>query len=323
MVRGRAVVRTGAWPAHVRTVAVGGATLGGSGKTPLAIACAAALASLGARVALVGHAYRAGLLRPRLVRFDDDVRDVGDEALLAARQLGDRARVVVAPSRQDAVDLALRHADILVFDGVAQTAPRRASLALLAVDASEPWGAARAHPPRGDLLAPLRTLLAACDAVVAVGGPHAAAGPAVADRKVWEARTVCNGAWLRADDTYSGARTLLTWADLRALRVGFVSTLARPDRVVRDLEARGVVPVCRVHAPDHGPFGSAFARACRRGWERESIDVWLATPKCAMHVDVGARRCVERTLGAQVATLEHSVALSPSLCARLRSLATS
>jgi tetraacyldisaccharide 4'-kinase len=302
---------------------VGGATLGGSGKTPLAIACADALASFGARVAVVGHGYRARIRHPRVVRCDDDVRDVGDEALLAARQLGDRARVVVASSRQGAVELASRDADVLVFDGVAQTAPRRASLALLSVDANEPWGAARAHPPRGDLLAPLRTLLTACDAVVTVGELRAAAPPSIADREVWTARTVGDGARLRHDDTYSGAGALLTWADLRGLRVGLVSTLARPDRVVRDLEAHGVVPVCRIHGPDHGPLGSGLARACRRASQREAIDVWLATPKCAMHVDVGIRGLVECTLGAKVATLEHSLALSPSLCARLRRLAAS
>src|SRR5580698_6080578 len=45
-------------PAHVRVLAIGGATLGGSGKTPLAIACAAELARLGVPTALVGHAHR-------------------------------------------------------------------------------------------------------------------------------------------------------------------------------------------------------------------------------------------------------------------------
>src|SRR5580658_1099224 len=39
----RAIARKLRWPAHVRVVAVGGATLGGSGKTPLAVACAAKL----------------------------------------------------------------------------------------------------------------------------------------------------------------------------------------------------------------------------------------------------------------------------------------
>ena len=53
-------------PDGVRTVTVGGATLGGSGKTRIAIAIARALASRGERVVLVGHAYRA---RPVFARF--------------------------------------------------------------------------------------------------------------------------------------------------------------------------------------------------------------------------------------------------------------
>jgi tetraacyldisaccharide 4'-kinase len=144
---GRAVVRRLTWPSHVRVIAVGGATLGGSGKTPLAIACAAELAAAGASVAFVGHAYRATPGRARVVSGADPVGEVGDEALLAARTLGPAGvPVVVAPRRSDAVALAARISNVLVLDGVAQTTPDRASLALLAVDASEPWGRAVALP---------------------------------------------------------------------------------------------------------------------------------------------------------------------------------
>jgi len=79
-VSARGLVRSVAVPADVRVVAVGGATLGGSGKTPLAIACARELAKQGARVAFVGHAYRAHPGRARLVSPDDSLAEVGDEA---------------------------------------------------------------------------------------------------------------------------------------------------------------------------------------------------------------------------------------------------
>ena len=64
--------------------------------------------------------------------------------------------------------LAGRVADILVLDGVAQTSPVRAALALLAVDAREPWGRGGAVAPRGDLRAPKPILLRACDGVVSI-----------------------------------------------------------------------------------------------------------------------------------------------------------
>jgi tetraacyldisaccharide 4'-kinase len=148
-------------PSGARAIGIGGATLGGSGKTPLAIACARELARAGERVALVGHAYRASPGVARVVAPDDTLRAVGDEALVAARELRhDRgAVVVVGPSREAAIAHAATLADVLVLDGVTQTVPRRLDLALLAVDPDEPWGRAAATPPRGDLRAPIATLL--------------------------------------------------------------------------------------------------------------------------------------------------------------------
>jgi tetraacyldisaccharide 4'-kinase len=287
----RAVVRRLARPAGVRVVTVGGATLGGSGKTPVAIACAAELAAAGARVALVGHAYRAAPLRARVVGEDDALRDVGDEALLAARSLAGRlgACVVVAPDRADAVALASQLADVLVIDGVLQTAPVRASLALLAVDATEPWGRVARVPPAGHMRAPADALLAACDIVVSVGdGPQD------------DARIVSGGAWVGG--------TLHAWYALVGARVGLLCAMARPERLVRSLARRGVALEVIVRARDHGPFGArALALAAR-----ERVDLWLATPKCALHL------C--QRLSAPVAILDFGVVLSPRIRALLASV---
>ncbi len=96
------------------------------------------------------------------MRPTDPLDEVGDEALLASSELerlagpsGRVARVVVAPTRAAAIDFAAGAADVIVIDGVAQTAPVPATLALLAVDADEPWGRAATVPPWGDLRAPV------------------------------------------------------------------------------------------------------------------------------------------------------------------------
>lgn len=254
-VSARGVVRALDFPAHVRVVAVGGATLGGSGKTPLAIACARELArtcSSGARVAFVGHAYGARPGRPRVVSTSDPLQLVGDEALVAAAELQPASvpvPVIVGPDRASAVALASRLADVLVLDGVAQTHPVRATLALLAVDPEEPWGRAVAVPPCGDLRAPVEALLEAADAVV----------PAVED-----------------DDVP------FPWEALRGARVGLVSALARPHRVLRSLARRGVVPRVVVRARDHT---SVAARNLLEHERSEApVDVWVATRKCSLHV---------------------------------------
>lgn len=237
---------------HVRLVTVGGATLGGSGKTPLAIACARELARTGARVAFVGHAYRARPGRPRVVRPGDPVPLVGDEALVAAAELEPSGvPVVVAPDRASAAIHAARLADVLVLDGVAQTSPRRAALALLAVDPEEPWGRAAAMPPCGDLRAPVEALLEAADALVPV-----------------------------AEDPDGDAPPSL-WETLRTARVGLVSSLARPQRVLRSLARRGVVPRVVVRARDHTPVAM---RAIREHERSGAVDVWVATRKCSVHV---------------------------------------
>jgi tetraacyldisaccharide 4'-kinase len=300
----RSVVRRLALPEDARVVTVGGSTLGGSGKTPLAIACAAHLAaSLAAygerqRVAFVGHGYRASPRRPRVVRPDDPVDEVGDEALLAARALAPLGvPVVVAPRRRDAVRLAAQSARVLVIDGVAQTAPARASLALLAVDAVEPWGHARAVPPAGDLRAPRESLLAACDRVVAIG-----------DAEDVDARVVSRGAWQDG--------TLRAWGSLGATRWGLLSALSRPDRVVRGLIRRGIAVGAVVRVRDHGPFDRrALLQACAsaRSRGRGTVDGWLVTPKCALHLPPG--------FPAPVAALDYSLVLSPSLRSQLDGVA--
>jgi tetraacyldisaccharide-1-P 4'-kinase len=247
-VSARHVVRRLALPPHVRVVTVGGATLGGSGKTPLAIACARELARTGARVAFVGHAYRARPGRARVVGTTDPLHVVGDEALVAAELEGHRVPVVVAPDRASATIHAARLADVLVIDGVAQTRPVRATLALLAVDPEEPWGRSAALPPCGDLRAPVEALLEAADAVV----------PVIED-----------------DDV------LFPWDSLRGARVGLVCALARPQRVLRSLARRGVVPRVVVRARDHT---SVANRALLEHERSRSVDVWVATRKCSLHV---------------------------------------
>jgi tetraacyldisaccharide 4'-kinase len=291
LVASRGVARPVPLPAGVRVVAVGGATLGGSGKTPLAVACALELARQrgGEDVALVGHAYRADPRRPRVVSaYDDELREVGDEALLAARELAHaRVPVVVAPRRADAVALAAKRARIVVLDGVAQTRPARASLALLAVDAAEPWGRAKAVPPAGDLRAPRAALLAACDRVVTVGSDEGA-----------DARVVSRGVWLRG--------SLLPWEAIAGARLGLLCALARPDRIVRGLERRGIALQAIVRARDHGPFGGCgCGRAIDAGApDVKRVELWLASPKCALHVDL------ERFAPTPLATLDYSLLLS-------------
>jgi tetraacyldisaccharide 4'-kinase len=298
----RTIARPLTWSEGVRLVAVGGATLGGSGKTPLAIACARTLSEVaGARVAFVGHAYGATPREAGEVPVVDRVTEdalaaFGDEALLAARALAGRARVVVGPTRQAAVDHAARIADVVVVDGVLQTKPRRANLSLLALDATSPWGAG-ATPPRGDLRAPRQALLDACDRAVLIGDDPAAS------------------ACVKSRGARLGGVTL-AWIDLFRVRVGLFTTLARPSRLLAFLARRGVVPARVVRVPDHArPRDlelAALAKAYKPGSGPGAVDVWLASPKCALVLE--AARIPH-------AVLDHSLILGRPLTAALVDLA--
>lgn len=255
----RALARPLCVPRGVFTVTVGGATLGGSGKTRVAIATARALAEQGLQTALIGHAYRARPQRARVVHPSDSVASVGDEALVCARLLGTTCRVVVGPTRQLAVNFAaslVPHVDALVIDGPLQIAPVRASLALLAVDARVPWGAGRT-PPAGDLRASRDALLRYADMVVPVEATPES---------------------VRIDGKSFPLDAL--GAHLSGARLGLFTALARPSRLEHALRAAGLPIQLVLRAADHGPVRKPLACRIRQA----PIDLWLATEKCALHL---------------------------------------
>lgn len=284
----RALVRPDVIDAPVAVVCVGGATLGGSGKTRVALAATRSLVAAGARPAFVGHGHRGRIDRARRVRVDDDLRDVGDEALVCARALASvDVPVLVAPTRRDAIALALEAApDVLVVDGPLRFARTRGpSLALLAVDEARPWGSGRL-PPAGDLRAPRAALERLADHVVAVP-----ASPT-------EARL--------ADGTP---------ASLDALGrhpIGLFTAMARPERLLHALRTRGIVPHAAVSVADHGPLD---ARAIRR-MRAARVETWLATDKCALHL-AGVR------LGVPVVVLSSVVAVGAEVDRALAALVAS
>ena len=308
-------------PRGVRVIGVGGATLGGSCKTPLAMALARALAERGERVAFVGHAYRARPGSARIVGGADDVRDVGDEALLAARTLAPfGVEVVVGTTRQEAVDLAWRRATCLVIDGLLQTRPEPLTRSLLSLDDRQPWGNQR-HPPAGDLRAPPNALLAATDAVILVRDapgkfhPSGCSTPSgVPPLRVFRSGSQRLEAAPEGDDetpvrggidraiAADGSETPLS--DLRGSTFGLLLAIARPDRVARALARRGLYPAARIELPDHAV--ASAARLERAAAKEQRVKVWLTTAKCAIKLP-------SDVAGSPVLVLDHRVDLPKAL----------
>lgn len=240
-------LRTLALPAGATVIGVGGATFGGSGRTPLAIAIARALHAQHGDVAFVAHGHGGRVRVARAVRREDDAREVGDETVIAAREL--ELPVIVGP-RTEAIALAARSASIVVVDRLLQTRPERLSCSILAVDAHTPWGSS-ARAPFGDLLATPERLVRACDEVVAVGG-------ALAPVRYALSRSVAG------------------------LRVGAIATLARPGRMKSALDHLGVTPHAFVDRADHALFTAGELRRIDVLGKQRRIDAWIVDAKTAV-----------------------------------------
>lgn len=264
-------------PQSARVIGVGGPTLGGSYKTPCVLALALSLAKRGEAVAVAAHGYRARVRAPRRVVPSDDVRDVGDDALSLSRELDEIGVPVVVGRHWDAtVALAATKARIVIVDGLLQTSPRRLAWSVLVVDGSRPWGSAHC-PPAGDLRAPPAVLIDASDTIVEVVDASAVtmrstasdpAGLSGGGRTAFRATSDIIS--LRG----SGSRAL-SLEEAAQCRVGLLAAVARPERIVASLGARGIHPVETRIFGDHGALPERHARG------RVAVDLWITTRKCA------------------------------------------
>lgn len=262
-------------------VGVGGALVGGSGRTPLALAITAALAQRGVRVAYVGHGYGARCPAPLRVHGEHDARSVGDEAVLAFRRLAP-VPIWVGP-REATLHAAARDADVLVVDGLLQATPIPVALSVLALSAPEPWGSGLVLP-HGDLRSTPARLRAAADHVVVLS---ATAGISVQ----------------HAPNATVAHTTLSLPAPGRR---GLFLSIARPERITQELARRGHPVVVTLRGHDHG--AAAWEARAWKLLRTHELEGFLVTDKC----DAGLGRSL---LPRSIMHLE--VALPPALEASL------
>lgn len=145
---------------------VGNLTVGGAGKTPVAIALARAAREAGRKPGFLSRGYGGSVAAPVLVDADHDTaRHVGDEPLLLAAH----APVAVTPDRAaGAALLAAQGCDFVIMDDGFQSARIAIDYALIVVDGKR--GIGNGHViPGGPMRAPLVDQLRHGDAVLVVG----------------------------------------------------------------------------------------------------------------------------------------------------------
>lgn len=221
---------TTAWRAPVPIICVGNLTVGGTGKTPAAIAIAHRLLASERKPVLVSRGYRGRLAGP--IRVDPahhTASEVGDEPLLLAAA----APTVVAKNRLAGVRTAIGlGAEIVILDDGFQDPRLAHDLALVVVDGGAGFGNGRVLPA-GPLREPVADGLARADAVILIGD-----GNVATDRPVLRARLMPTEAALR----FQG-RKVLAFAGI-----------GRPEKVFATLAEIGADVAATRAFPDHHPY---------------------------------------------------------------------
>jgi tetraacyldisaccharide 4'-kinase len=221
------------WRSSASVVCVGNLTVGGSGKTPVAIALAGMFQAKGATVAFLSRGYGRRSSDAILVDAQDDsAADVGDEALLLSRI----APTIVSRNRAEGARLAEQHgADVIVMDDGHQNFTLAKDVALVVVDGENAFGNGGIVPV-GPLREPVHQGLARADAVILMGdGAPPLSGFA---RPVFRAR-------LMSDRLFDGQK-LIAFAGI-----------GRPDKFFASLRALGAKLV-EMHAfADHHAYTAA------------------------------------------------------------------
>lgn len=229
-----AQARPAAAPAPV--FCVGGATLGGVGKTPFALMLHALLREAGVEAHFVTRGYRGSLTGPtRVDPATHGCRETGDEALLLAAA----APTWVSKDRPAGAAAAARAgAPALILDDGYQNPSLEKSLSILLVSAEAPYGNGKVFPA-GPLREPAESALARADmvAVVHADAQSAAAAPAAE----------------------SGARPMVkVWleplAPVAPERAVAFCGIAAPHRFFRMLRRAGFDVAKEVAFPDHAAF---------------------------------------------------------------------
>ena len=231
-------------------IVVGNLTVGGTGKTPLAVWIATALRRRDRSVGLVSRGYGRAGNAVRVLCAQSAWREVGDEPLILYRRSGcvtavGRDRVAAARAV-----LALG-AQVVVADDGLQNLALWHDCAIVVVDGARGFGNGKLLPA-GPLREPLARL-ATADVLVING---AAEHPSLrAAERHYPARVVRMDLQPGAAQAVCGAgRRALE--DFRGTPVHAVAAIGNPGRFFRALRARGL-SLIEHPFPDHRPLGAA------------------------------------------------------------------
>jgi tetraacyldisaccharide 4'-kinase len=217
---------------------VGNFTVGGTGKTPVAIALAGQASRMGLRPGFLSRGHGGSFSQPHIVDpSHDSARHVGDEPLL----LAEHGPVAVTPNRAAGARLLIESGcDFLIMDDGFQSARIHIDYALLVVDGRR--GLGNGHIiPGGPIRAPLLAQLRLADALLKMGEGDAAE-PVI--RMASRANKPVFEAFARPRDAGALAgRRFLAFAGI-----------GHPEKFFDTVRDTGAETVLTRAFPDHHPF---------------------------------------------------------------------
>ena len=224
------------WRAPVPVVCCGNVTLGGAGKTTLALDLGRRLIARGGKVHFITRGY-GGRARGTLLvdPARHDAAWVGDEALLLTNLAPTWIGVDRAASAREAVRAG---ATVLVMDDGLQNPGLAQDVPLLVIDGATGFGNGRVIPA-GPLREPIAAGAARCRAAVLIGDDQTNA------RAALPARLPVLQAHLRPDAV-----------DLDGRRVVAFAGIARPSKFYATLAQAGADIVAHIDFPDHHRYTS-------------------------------------------------------------------
>lgn len=223
------------WTAPVPVICCGNVTVGGAGKTTLAIDLMRRLADAGRSPHALLRGHGGTETGPRRVLPDDPADRVGDEALLLAAT----GPTWIGADRSASARLAVAAgAGILVMDDGLQNPTLRKTLSLLVIDGESGFGNARLLPA-GPLREDIATGAARCAAAILIGP----------DRANALARLPPTLPVLRARLIQDPAIRALAGQHLTAF-----AGIARPEKFFTPLRDAGAILGHAIAFPDHHRF---------------------------------------------------------------------
>jgi tetraacyldisaccharide 4'-kinase len=255
------------WRAPVPVICCGNATVGGAGKTTLALDLARRLQARDVAVHMLLRGYRGTARGPRRVQQGDTVTIAGDEALLLAAVAPTWTGTDRAASAREAIAAG---AEILVMDDGLQNPSLAKSFSLLVVDGVTGFGNGCVLPA-GPLRERVDTAASRCRAAVLIG-------PDVSNALAHLPPTLTV---LRADLMQGDEIASLTGRPVVAF-----AGIAIPDKFFSALERAGVDLVGREAFADHHVFTSGeLTRLQEKATELNAVLV--TTPKDAVRLPAG------------------------------------